>query len=439
MVLPPSDTTHLLLRASSAQPNLAKCGSHSLSLTLQHFFPFAGNIVVPLQPNNILPHILYSDGDSVSFTVAESHQDFKSFVDHGPTNLRDINLLVPLFPSPRTMEDGAKWLPLLAVQITVLPNYGFSMCIAFNHVDADGRALHHFIKFWASVCKSRGEDMDSIQESIQLPLHNRDAIIEDSKGLKFVFLEKFSSSFPKIVESFGTPVDVPIDMACVTFSLSHDHVGKIKKWITLECKKIGLNKESLRISTYVVTCSLLWVCLVKYHYRNTDDVGIKVSNETCKFTFPADCRNCQELSIPSAYFGNRINQPVVELKKSKLVEANGIVEAAIGIEGKIREFKCDGLKGIEHLVSHGKEFGKSEVCKVEAIGSAKHGVYETDFGWGKPKKSEVVRVMPSGIFSVCDSKDGNGGVEIGLTLEWNQIEYFNTIMKEHIRSIVGCD
>ncbi|MED6213122.1 hypothetical protein PIB30_090178 [Stylosanthes scabra] len=412
---------------------------HSLSLTLQHFYPFAGNIVVPPQPNNILPHILYSNGDSVPFTVAESNQDFKSFVDHAPTDLRDINLLVPVFPSPRTTQDGAKLLPLLAVQITVLPNYGFSVCIAFNHVVADGRALHHFIKFWASVCKSRGEDMDSIQESLQLPLHNRDAIIKDSKGLKFVFLEELSSSFPKIGESFGTPVDAPGDKACITFSLRREHVEKIKKWIALECKTIGLKTESLRISTYVVTCSLLWVCLVKYYYTNTDDVVNKVSHETCKFIFPADCRNCQELSIPSTYFGNCINRTVVELEKSKLVGENGIVEAAIAIEDIIREFKCDGFKGIENLVSHSKEFRKPEGCKIIASGSAKHGVYESDFGWGKPKKSDAVHVMPSKIFTLCDSKDDNGGVEIGLTLERNQIENFNTIMKEHIRSIIGCD
>ncbi|MED6218633.1 hypothetical protein PIB30_028331 [Stylosanthes scabra] len=97
----------------SVVPNL----KHSLSLTLQHFFPFAGNIVVPLHKhNNVLPHILYSNGDSVSFTVAETNQDFKSFVDHAPTDLRDINLLVPVFPSSRTTQDGAKLLPVLAVQ-----------------------------------------------------------------------------------------------------------------------------------------------------------------------------------------------------------------------------------------------------------------------------------------------------------------------------------
>ncbi|MED6187518.1 hypothetical protein PIB30_077206 [Stylosanthes scabra] len=156
-------------------------------------------------------------------------------------------------------------------------------------------------------------------------------------------------------------------------------------------------------------------------------------------TFPADCRNCQELSIPSTYFGNCLSRPLVELEKSKLVEANGIVEAAIAIEAMIREFKCDGLKWTEDLVSHLKEFSKPEGCKVIAIGSAKHGVYESDFGWGKPKKSDVVHVIPSMIFTLCDSKDGNGGVEIGLTLERNQIENFNTIMKEHIRRILGCD
>ncbi|XP_057737146.1 anthocyanin 5-aromatic acyltransferase-like [Arachis stenosperma] len=422
--LPQPTTTNQILQ--TVVPTL----KHSLSLTLQHFFPFAGNILVPLHPGNF-PHILYSDGDSVSFTVAESHEDFNYFVANAPTHLRDLNLLAPVFPSPLTTQDGGKLLPLMAVQITVLPNYGFSMCVGFNHVVADGRAFHHFIKFWASVCRTRGEDMDSVKESLQLPLHNRDAI-EDWRGLKLVFLEELSSSFTKIVKSFGILVDIPSNKVRFTFTLSREQVEKIKKWIYLECKKIGLSTESLIISTYVVTCSLLWVCMVKHYYTNTD------AYETCKFTFPADCRNCGELSIPSTYFGNCLSRPVVELEKGKLVVENGIVEAAIAIESKIREFKCDGLKEIEDLMTHFNELGTSKECRVIAIGSAKHGVYETDFGWGKPKKSDVIHVLHSRIFSLCDSKDDNG-VEIGLTLERSEIENFNTIVKEHITSIVGCD
>ncbi|RYR32956.1 hypothetical protein Ahy_A10g047480 [Arachis hypogaea] len=121
-------------------------------------------------------------------------------------------------------------------EITVLPNYGFSMCVGFNHVVADGRAFHHFIKFWASVCRTRGEDMESVKESLQLPLHNRDAI-EDWRGLKLVFLEELSSSFTKIVKSFGILVDIPSNKVRFTFTLSREQVEKIKKWIYLECKK----------------------------------------------------------------------------------------------------------------------------------------------------------------------------------------------------------
>ncbi|QHO17324.1 hypothetical protein HN51_032926 [Arachis hypogaea] len=109
--LPQPTTTNQILQ--TVVPTL----KHPLSLTLQHFFPFAGNILVPLHPGNF-PHILYSDGDSVSFTVAESHEDFNYFVANAPTHLRDLNLLAPVFPSPLTTQDGGKLLPLMAVQVS---------------------------------------------------------------------------------------------------------------------------------------------------------------------------------------------------------------------------------------------------------------------------------------------------------------------------------
>ncbi|KAF6134630.1 hypothetical protein GIB67_007970 [Kingdonia uniflora] len=54
----------------SVLPNI----KHSLSLTLQHFFPLVGSLI--WSPQSSKPEILYVDGDSISFTVAESNLNF---------------------------------------------------------------------------------------------------------------------------------------------------------------------------------------------------------------------------------------------------------------------------------------------------------------------------------------------------------------------------
>lgn len=47
----------------------------SLSLTLKHYFPLAGNTTLPLI-SPATPFSRYVAGDSVSLTIAQSHADF---------------------------------------------------------------------------------------------------------------------------------------------------------------------------------------------------------------------------------------------------------------------------------------------------------------------------------------------------------------------------
>lgn len=124
---------------------------HSLSLTLQHFFPFSSNLLIP--PKSNTPHILYTHADSISFTVAESSAVLTTLVS-APRDVTILHPFVPLWPPPCTLEDGTSVTPLMAMQVTVMPHSGFSICITFHHAVRDGRALHHCMKFWASVCKS---------------------------------------------------------------------------------------------------------------------------------------------------------------------------------------------------------------------------------------------------------------------------------------------
>ena len=97
-----------------------------------------------------------------------------------------------------------------------------------------------------------------------LPLLNRD-IIKDPKGLKFVFLEElWNSPIESIIKTPPKVVDKNDDKVRHAFVLRRDHVAKLKKWVSIECKSTyGLELESLHISTFVVTSALMWVCKVQ--------------------------------------------------------------------------------------------------------------------------------------------------------------------------------
>lgn len=84
----PHPTNHFL---ETLLPSL----KNSLPLTLQHFFLLAGNLRLPPPPAK--PHILFTDGDSVSLTVVESTADFHFLSANHPLPVRAFDPFVPKF------------------------------------------------------------------------------------------------------------------------------------------------------------------------------------------------------------------------------------------------------------------------------------------------------------------------------------------------------
>ncbi|CAL5200462.1 unnamed protein product [Lathyrus oleraceus] len=385
---------------------------HSLSLTLQHFFPFSSNLIIPPNSHDA-PYIRYLHGDSLSFTVSESSANFNILVSDSQ-DAQNWHPLVPNLHSPRTEPNGTTVIPLMAIQLTVLPNSGFSICLTFKHVAADGKSLHHFMKYWASLSKAiaNNNNNNNSLSSLDLPSHERDKILKHPKAPKLTYLHEDSYSYSYV------------DKIRISLVLSHEQVQKLKKWGLDKC-----NDTTRHMSTFVVTCSLIWFCMVKSE-RNTGD------DDLCNFLFLADCRDRPEYSLPKTYFGNCLASYTVVVKKSELVGKDGIVVAANGIERKIRDFKSDDvLLGAEVLMPDYRELSKPGMSLVVVAGSPKLAIYETDFGWGKPVRSDAVHIDAFGSISLSDCRDGGGGIEVGLALERSRMATFINIFQQQLDSI----
>ncbi|KAG4961036.1 coumaroyl-CoA:anthocyanidin 3-O-glucoside-6''-O-coumaroyltransferase 1-like [Glycine soja] len=419
----PHPTHHFL---QTALPIL----KHSLSLTLQHFFPFSSNLIVPPQQPH-LSHIRYLDGDSLSFTVAESTADFTLLTSDSPQDVQNWHPLVPAFPTPRVDQDGARVFPLMAIQVTIFPKSGFTICLTFNHLASDGKSLHHFIKFWASLCKAKGNTA-SLQTSLSLPSHERDKV-KDPKGLKLIYFQELEHPESRNMEFAGLVREVSSNKVRFTVALSREQVEKFKKWVSLKCASYT-SDETLHISTFVVTCSLIWVCMIRLEESKGNYVAQDYA-EFCHLVFLADCRGRPEFSLPSTYFGNCLTTCFVAMKRSEIVGENGIIGVAKAIERQIRDLKSDALRNAERLMSYYRELGKPGKSVLVVAGSPKLGVYHTDFGWGKPKKSEAAHIESSGSISLSDCRDENGGIEVGLALERIQTNNFFNILEEQLNNI----
>ena len=97
---------------------------NSLSITLQHFFPFVSNLFIYQDPKK--PEIRYVEGDSVAVTFAECNLDFDDLTGNHPRDCDKFYHLIPLLGQPEKTSDYTK-LPIFAVQVTFFPNRGFSI------------------------------------------------------------------------------------------------------------------------------------------------------------------------------------------------------------------------------------------------------------------------------------------------------------------------
>ncbi|XP_062113225.1 coumaroyl-CoA:anthocyanidin 3-O-glucoside-6''-O-coumaroyltransferase 1-like [Humulus lupulus] len=404
-------------------PNL----KNSLSLTLKHFFPYAGNLIC--SPSPARPHILYTEGDSVPFTIAESDAEFDRLVADYPRDVQEHHPFVTNLPPTRT-EGDARVVPLMALQVTVFPNSGISIGVTFCHMVADGRAFHHFMKSWASVCKSNG-DLRFIEKS--MPFHGR-VSIKIPCGVECDVLKSFWDWASVEKEDLGPMYLIKLaGKVRATFNLGQAQIERLKHWVKNQFTEEEL--ETLHISTFVVTCALSWVCLIKSS-QSMELTKFSKEDEPYFFAFVGDCRNRLESPIPNTYFGNCLAFCFLSVNRNELLGEKGIVAAAKGIGKRVKQLECNGaLEGAENWMQEWKEIvDKYKFFTV--AGSPKLGIYDTDFGLGRPKKTELLHTDVSGAISLSDSRENEFGVEVSLAISKAQMDCFSSIMEDNLQLVM---
>ncbi|CAN1844044.1 Coumaroyl-CoA:anthocyanidin 3-O-glucoside-6''-O-coumaroyltransferase 1 [Linum perenne] len=410
----------------SVIPNLTS----SLSIALRYFYPLAALFIYIPWPNK--PYILYSDGDSVPFTVAESTAlDFDQVTSDQPNDVRLLHPLLPKLPKPLpkpvSKDDGTTTSNILSVKVTLFPNSGICIGIEFLHVAADGMAANHFFKSWAEISRSGCKDMSSWIEN-NPPYLDR-GLIKDPQNLESIFLEKIWKS------------PVPWDENSV-----HDKlVDKVRATFVIDGEDISILKKTVKASSFVVVSAFLWINLAKLQPAG-DDAKSQVEDDDddkiSSYVFPADSRGRMEPKVPATYFGNCLGGVGVSLRQGDLLRDGGFAIAAEEIAAKIAEMEREGpLKDAENWFKGSrnervKRFGKM----VSVAGSPKLRVYETDFGWGRPRKSEPVHIDFSGSVYFSDARDvKRGGIEFGLALKKEEMDVFIAGFEEQLKHILEVD
>ncbi|WJX70688.1 hypothetical protein P8452_54767 [Trifolium repens] len=394
-------------------PNL----KHSLSLTLQHFLPFAGNIVWPI--GSLKPIINYVLGEFVSFTVVESNSSFKDL----SSNHCEASKRHHLIPLLNTSHEKAS---LVSFQVTLFPNNGFCIGITTHHAGLDGKSSTNFMKSWSYItCSNSNLDSSylSLPENLT-PFIDRSLIEDQYNGISEAYgyaLMKHggpNNKSLKVWDSFGTS---KTDAIKSLFELTPSNIQKLKAYAKNEMKMNVTN-----LSTFSITCAYVLSCLVEVE---------KPKEEKVMFIFTIDCRTRLDPQISSMYIGNCVRGQKVELEPKKLVGKDGFLSALEGMNEGLNKVKNEGvLNGVENWLDH--MFNANESIKIYTIaGSPRFEVYGIDFGFGKPKKVDITSTDKTGAFSLGESRNNDGGVEIGLTLNKQEMEAFSTLFVQGLESI----
>ncbi|KAL2331758.1 hypothetical protein Fmac_019339 [Flemingia macrophylla] len=401
---------------------------HTLSLTLQHFFPLAGNLLCPPPPHK--PFIRCTHDDSVTLTVIESQADFNHLSSNKPKSLKHMDHLVPKLTCTNTHYDTFIF-PLVALQVTVFPNCGLCIAITYCHM-MDDRCCSHFMKSWSSICRSGGVDFTLVKKSP--PCFDRE-VLRDPKGLEAILLgnyfEERSTWKEKLVGQTPKHVCGDGDYLKATIALGRDDIEGLKRYALNQWAENDEFNAPQYLSKFVVACAFVWVSFMKAKYRDDDDdEGEEMKEEY--FRFAADCRDRLEYPIPATYFGNCLTKCYAVLKRKELKGEDGFLLAVRAISRAITDMKNEPLKGAENWRALLKKISVLGTT-VLVTGSPKFTVYETDFGFGRPTKVEMVHSIKC--MSLAESGEKEGGLEFGLIFKSGEFEYFISVIKRGLETL----
>ncbi|KAM7279359.1 hypothetical protein ACFE04_006493 [Oxalis oulophora] len=352
----------------------------SLALALSYYRPLAGHLC--WGQHDPKPYILCAPTDSVSIT------------DQTAT--------------------------VISVQITFFPGSGFSIGFTTHHGILDGKSAAMFINSWAYLCKNLEQENEN---SPELPHHmapffdrtvisikdptDKIAMLYLNSWLEFAAKENPGAN-PQSLKLVEMGDAISENHVRATFELSKQDISTLRRKVMSKLK----SDDVLHLSSFVLTYAHAVVCFVKTK-------AAEINNEKVNFIFVADFRNRLVPPVPSNYFVNCVDsdKPIV-VKAKDVVGEEGLVIVVKTISNAVTNLgKYEYYERAEEVYSSISKLEPSSFGLIGVSGWPKLEFYGVDFGWGRPRKVDVVSIDKGNSFSMVESRDQSGGIEIGFVMK----------------------
>ncbi|GJN04762.1 hypothetical protein PR202_ga22334 [Eleusine coracana subsp. coracana] len=146
--------------------------------------------------------------------------------------------------------------------------------------------------------------------------------------------------------------------------------------------------------------------------------------------------------VPEKYLGNCVGPALAIASKAELTQqpgAGGVFAACAAVAAGIAEAVTEiGTPGMDAWMERIRDVGKS-MGVLSVAGSPRFRVYDLDFGFGRPKKVDIVSVARTGAVAVAESRGGEkgGGMEVGVSLQPEAMDRFRECFADAVAWLRG--
>uniref|UniRef100_UPI001CB97FA1 vinorine synthase-like n=1 Tax=Erigeron canadensis TaxID=72917 RepID=UPI001CB97FA1 len=365
----------------------------TLSEILTPFYPLAGEIKDNLR--------IECNDKGVYFIEAQVNQSLNEFLlSPDDENVRE---LTPSSPSSLESSIGNY---LIGVQVNVFSCGGIGLSVSITHKILDGHTYFLFIKAWAAAARGSPET--------ELPSFVASEVFPNNPSLNCSWPSKFTNT-----ESITTKRFYFNSMAVE--SLKSQPVAYTSPLITQ-------NKGPSRMEA---TTALIWKAAAK------TSSTIRPCGPQSPYALLSYVNIRKRASPPLPYksIGNLILTPIglcypESSQKLDLPTLMGEIRASIE---KINSNHIESLKGENgHEAFDGILRRLKDLTDVTLGGDRclfvtsllNSGIYNVDFGWGKPIWFYDMNAGFSRIVALNDTSKGDGSVEATITLKSDEMEIF---------------
>ncbi|WOL00488.1 HXXXD-type acyl-transferase family protein [Canna indica] len=327
----------------------------SFAITLNHFFPLAGRLVVT--------H--HEDSESPSLSISLKCDDQGAVFIHAsaPTvKVSDIldSLYVPpvllsFFPLNGVINYDGHRFPVFAVQVTELHDGIFIGC-SVNHCVADGTSFWHFMNSWSEICRTGNSHVS------QPPALDRWFVDSCDPPLRLPFRSEG--------DFIRRPVYPSVEECSFHFSV--ESVAKLKAKANAE---MGTGSQ---ISSLQSLLSRFWVSVTRAR-------GLDPQQET-SYLLAIGCRTRLTPPLPDSYLGNSIYIPKITVTAGELLE-RGHGWGAWLLNRCVASYNESTVRDLLEEWAASPSFTYIENIKPWDLvtgSSPRFNIYGNDFGWGKP-------------------------------------------------------